>query len=178
MAKRGHKRGRRSRLSWRTVKRWLWYREADDVGPDECLLRAIPNAIGYFSEKAGKWSVSPYAFTPNKKRDPDGLSFYREDFVTPKQVADECKHPMGGRVARLKVSDLLKHGLLVKPSQSNLPGHVIMPSMRYSELVDPKTKKTVNAAAVLLAELASQDIAYSPPELSWPKKPAKPGPST
>jgi hypothetical protein len=168
-----HIRGRRSRLRWRTIGKWLWYRELDPVSPGECLLRAIPNTADYFKSSMGRWSVDPYAFTPSKKRDPDGLSFYREDFASPKTVARECQHPASARVARIKVAELRALGLTVTPSLDRLAGHVIVQEMNYGASKDPATKQKVKSLTIALSQLASKNIAFAPPEMEWPERQKK-----
>src|SRR5208283_1173137 len=55
--------------------------------------------------------VDPYSFTPNKRRDPDGMSFYREDFTTQEEVALDNPPAAGARVARVTVKFLIELGL-------------------------------------------------------------------
>src|SRR5271155_905404 len=109
-------RGRRARFSLRTIaKGWPWYHEATSVHSDEVLLRAIPNAPGYFSEEMGSWKVNPYNFAP-RKSDSDGLSFFREDFVTAHELAKKNSYVSGVRVGRITVQQLAELGLNAEPS--------------------------------------------------------------
>jgi hypothetical protein len=164
------KRGRRSRLRLGNLIRWCWYYETCPVRPDEFLLRAIPNAIGYFKQSMGRWSVDPYAFTPNKKRDPDGMSFYREDFVSAKSVSDNNGYPAGVRVARIKAKELIELGLTIEPSviAEDLPGHVIVPGMRHVEARPKPEKLKIKDLSQQLAKLASDAIVYIPPGMGDP----------
>ena len=108
---------RRPRLRLRTLaKGWPFYGESAPVSPDETLLRAIPNTPDYFSEHMGAWAVDPYAFKPNKKRDLDGMSFFREDFTTVDAVARNNRHPQGARVARVTLAQFQELNLEVIPN--------------------------------------------------------------
>lgn len=163
-------RGRRSRFRRHTLRRWLSYFESDPVSPAECILRAIPNTADYFKLNLGIRSVAPYAFKPHKERDPDGLSFFREDFVSPRRVAHACGHPNGARVARLKVADLVLLGLAVQanPLETELPGHVILPEMNFPASKAKATKRRIDDLQQKLAALASKDIAYTPRRMNRP----------
>jgi hypothetical protein len=126
-------RGRRARFRLRTLRRgWPWYFEDFPVQPDEILLRAIPNTQRYFDETMGSWAVDPYAFEPNKKRDPDGLSFFRQDFTTLRAVAETSRHPNRARVGLIPASELIRLGVpaQAEPDSSGLAGHVIVPGLR------------------------------------------------
>ena len=142
------------------------------MSPDEHILRTVPNTADYFKETMGHWTVTPYAFKPHAERDPDGLSLFREDFVTPQEVATTCKHPASARVVRLKVSDLIALGLSVEsnPQPEELPGHVIIPEMNYGAAKAKQTKRRIDDLTQKLAALASKSIAYSPSGLTWPKR--------
>lgn len=126
-------------------------------------MRTIPNAANYFKSTMGKWAVVPYAFKPSKTRDLDGMSFFREDFVTPEQVAKACTHPDGAYVARIKVSRLHKLGLAVQPNPDPdlLPGHAIVPGLRYEQR-STQERRRIEDLSRQLAELATNGIAYSP----------------
>src|SRR5579884_2020566 len=91
-------RGRRCRPRLRLLIRWPWYFEADQVSSSEYLLRAIPNTAHYFDRAMGPWVVGMAAFLPDEKRDHDGMSFFREDFCTPRQAATLTGRPLPGFV--------------------------------------------------------------------------------
>ena len=112
----------------------------------------------------GKLAVTPYAFEPHKKRDVDGMSFFREDFVTPRQVAEACRHPSGALVARIKVRRLRKLGFTVQPTPdpNELPGHVIVPELKHEQQRSASERRRIADLSRQLAELASNGIAYSP----------------
>src|SRR5438105_747518 len=101
------KRPRRCRLSCRTFWRWLCrFDESKPVRLDEVLLRAIPNADNYYNANAPDSPVNSTNFVPHPNRDPDGLSFFRLDFVTAATVGKSTGHPGGVFVAQVLVSDL------------------------------------------------------------------------
>jgi hypothetical protein len=168
-------RGRRARLRCRTLTRWLWYFEDTKISPDETLLRAIPNTPDFYDKNMGEWQVDPYAFKPNKKRDADGMSFYREDFSTPERVSNDNRHSAGARVARITVKQLINLGLLdIIPDphqEKDRPaGHVYVPGMRY---VDPKSlskeeRQERERISAKLAEHATENVVYSPPNMPDP----------
>jgi len=154
-------RGRRCRICLRTLTRFWRYSETDPVDKREFVLRTIPNVIGYYNPEAPQLPVLPEAFIPNKKRDPDGLSFCRLDFITAKRFARGNRHAKGVYVAQIGVADLMLLGLSVTPSVvPEFPGHVIIPEMRFSELKTNKHK--IKELALSLARLASQNIVYGP----------------
>lgn len=163
--------GRRARLTFRTLIRgWPWYYETTPIFPNEVLLRAIPNALGYFSRSMGNWSVNAYTFEPNKKRDTDGMSFFRLDFTTPKEVARVNLHPLGARVGRITVQQLRELQLDVQcdPDEEQLPGHVIVPGMKFVAKLPKAEKRRIADLSQKLAQFATQNGVYSPPGVHDP----------
>jgi hypothetical protein len=163
--------GRRARLRLCTLVRgWPRYYETTPIFPREVLLRAIPNAPGYFKASIGKWAVDPYAFQPNKKRDVDGMSFFREDFTTPKEVANTNRHPARARVAKITVRQLRSLGLDVQcdPDEGQLAGHAIVPGMQFVANLPKEEKRRIADLSLKLAEFASANGVYSPPALPDP----------
>jgi hypothetical protein len=141
----------------------------------EYLLRAIPNDPSYFKESMGKWAVDPYAFKPHRNRDADGMSFFRLDFATPKEVSDACGHPSGGRVVRLAVQSLNDLGLDVTPdpNPSGLAGHVIVTGMKFLDKPPTALRRQIEDLSQKLARLASEQIVFTPPGMTWPVKASK-----
>lgn len=134
-------RGRRARLSLRSLVRgWPWFYETSPVFRNEVLLRTIPNSIGYYTPPMGPWAVSLDAFDP-KKNDSDGISLYREAFISPEELARINTHKAGVRVGKVHVNDFHKLGLSVlsTPDPSGPPGHVSIPEMMF-------VKKTAQTA--------------------------------
>jgi hypothetical protein len=167
------RRGRRSRFSLRTIARgWPWYYESAPIHPAEVLLRAIPNTAGYYKEEMGDWQVNPYTFQPNKKRDIDGMSFFREHFTTPGKVASTNKHPDRARVARVMAWQLQQLGLeaIAQPDEKELPGHVIVPGMRFVDknLQSQDTRRGITDLSQQLARLATKNGVMNPLKLPMP----------
>ncbi len=163
--------GRRSRLRLCTLVRgWPWYFESKPVFPREVLLRSIPNSQGYFNVSRGGWTVDPYAFEPHRKRDIDGMSFFREDFTTPEELARTNRHPQGARIAQITVQQLRALGLDVvcAPDQNQLPGHVIVPGMRYASNRLKEEKHRIADLSQRLAQYATSNGVYCPPGLPNP----------
>ncbi len=170
-------RGRRARLRICTLVRgWPWYYETTPIFPREVLLRAIPNVLGYFKESMGNWAVAPYAFQPSKKRDTDGMSFFREDFTSSQDIVKASRHPDGVRVGRVTVRQLRELGLdaEVDPDKDELPGHVVVPGMRFVDKnlqTDADRHKTKDRSQSL-AQFASENGVYCPRGLPDPVRQA------
>lgn len=163
--------GRRAHLCFRTLVRgWPWYHETRRVQTGEVLLRAIPNAPGYFKEGMVNWTVDPYAFKPNRRRDADGMSFFREDFSTAQEVVDANRHPSGVRVARITFQQLQALGLDVvpNPDPSQPAGHAVVPGMRFVAKLPREEKRKIEDLSQKLAQFASQNGVYCPPALGDP----------
>jgi hypothetical protein len=167
-------RGRRARLRLRTLIRWFWYFENSPVSPDEVLLRAVPNMPGYIDRKLGKWTVDPYSFEPNKKRDIDGMSFFREDFVTRKEVSRRNRHPAGAHVIRVNARVFEKFNLQIEatPIETEPAGHVIVPGLQYIDRkqLTKDQKHRREDISQKLAQAASANPIYSPPGVLPPTK--------
>jgi hypothetical protein len=120
----------------------------------------------------GKWAVSPYAFQPNRKRDTDGMSFFREDFNAPQAIVKANAHPDGVRVARIVGRQLRELGLEAQtnPNADGLPGHVIVPGMRFVErkLQTDEDRRRTKDRSLKLAQFASANGVYCPPGLPDP----------
>jgi hypothetical protein len=169
----GKNRGRRARLRLRTLVRWLNYYEDTAVSLDETLLRAIPNTPQHFNEEMGNWKIAPYAFEP-RKVDVDGISFFREDFSTPKLVAEANRHPSRARVGRVSAEQLreLLLTIVAAPDNSQPAGHAIIPEMRYvvKALRSTQERDQMRDLFQKLAQFASKNPIYSPPGLADPSR--------
>lgn len=153
----GKDRGRRSRLRFRTLVRWLWYFETCPVTADEVILRRIPNVMNYYNPSLPESPILFESFRPNDQRDTDGISLNRLDFVTRKQLARRSQNKNGTYIASFKVADLNNLGLTVEssPTPNDLPGHVIIPELRFSNYESNKKKYKP-----LLYELAKLAMKY------------------
>jgi hypothetical protein len=99
------------------------------------------------------------AFEPNRYDD-DGISLYRERWVTPAQL--DASRPKHGTyyVIRLKVQDIYGVGLTLRRNVGDLPGHVVIPELRLSSYKE--NKEILNPLIVQLATLAGRDIVFRP----------------
>lgn len=123
----GSSRGRRCRFSFRAPLRWLTYFETDECSNTEYLLRIIP-ADFYKSELTPP--IQRPAFSPSPQ-DNDGLSFFREDFVSPQALARWYRNKKGGVIARIRVSEVqeLQLSVIVNPRADSPAGHVLVPEI-------------------------------------------------
>ena len=164
------KRGRRARFCRRNLIRWLYYFESSPVTADETLLHSIPNTQDYYKHEMGVWAVSPMAFKPHPKRDIDGMSFFREDFTIPRKLAKESRHPNGVRVCNLTVVQLRSFQLeaVADPDPNELPGHCIVPKLKYVKKLTPEERQWVKKISADLALRATANGVYSPAGLPSP----------
>lgn len=164
-------RSRRARLRIRTLVRgWPWYYETTALFRHEVIFRAIPNTPDYFQLDMGAWAVTPLAFKPHAKRDIDGMSFFREDFVRCQAVAEANKHAQKARVARIEVAQLKPLELEAKPDPdvAELPGHAIVPEMKYRKNLSDEQRQKTKDRSQKLAQFATRNGVYSPPHLPDP----------
>jgi hypothetical protein len=164
-------RGRRARLRFRTLIRgWPWYYETTAIYHNENLLRSIPNTQDYFNREMGAWAVAPYAFKPHPKRDTDGMSFFREDFVKRRAVAEANTHPNKARVARISVPQFRELDLeaQIDPNANALPGHTIVPEMQYKKNRTDNERQRTKDRSQRLAQFATKNGVYAPPGLPDP----------
>ena len=61
------------------------------VDPGESILRRIPRTSDYY-DRSLPVPVLAFAFRPNQ-RDTEGISLYRELFVSPQRVASSARNP-------------------------------------------------------------------------------------
>ena len=165
-------RGRRARFSCRALIRgWPWYYESCPVYRNEILLRTFPNSVGYYSQTMGHWAINPLAFEP-AKGDVDGISLFREDFVTKERLASVNRHPNGVRVARVRAKDCIGLNLSVKasPDPNVEPGHCVIPEMPLlpSNAQNKGRRRQITDNAQKLSQIASNNEIYTPPGLPNP----------
>lgn len=163
-------RGRRARFSLRAIIRgWPWYYETDPVFPNEVLLRTVPNSIGYYTKAMGKWAINPNAFEPARD-DTDGISLFREDFVTKEQLGRLSRHANGVRVARLVARECttLQLSLSPAPDPDWSPGHMVIPELSAALFFVKRTPQTkpqiqrIKDLAQELAQIATRHEIYIP----------------
>lgn len=104
--------------------------------------------------------VQRVAFEPSK-RDVDGISVFRELFLSAADLAKAGTSNNGYCVARLRVSDLIALGLTVVPDPRNdqPPGHAILPELSISE--HNRDKQKCKDIQRRLAQLASKNIVFN-----------------
>ena len=165
-------RGRRARFSLRNIIRgWPCYYENTPVFPNEVLLRTVPNSIGFYTRTMQNWAINPIAFDPAPD-DVDGISLFREDFVTPENLASINTHTNGVRVVRVTAKECTDLQLSLKPDPDGTqpPGHVLIPEMTHikkSPQNKPQRQK-IKDLAQELAQIASKNEIYTPPGLPDP----------
>lgn len=134
--------------------------ESDPVSPDEFILRRIPNLPNYINMEL-PMPVVRGAFGPSSS-DIDGLSVYRENFVSAQDVAEDGNNLAGYYVVRLRAQDIFNLGmdLIPNPINGQLPGHTLIPEL--SLIAKKADRNKYKDLTLELAKLASNDIVYSP----------------
>jgi hypothetical protein len=114
-------------LTWPYRYALCWVR----LRNEENLLRLITK--DWYKPK-GPVRFGRLAFQPNGN-DTDGISLYREQFVTPEKVAASVKRRLGQfYVVQLRVSEIRGLRLTLRPTVGELPGHVIIKELKWSVL--------------------------------------------
>lgn len=128
----------------------------DPVSPDEFILRRVP-ANQDFIDKSLPLRVQRVAFEPKKKRDINGLSVYRERFVSAMGVAAAGRSSAGYYVVRLRARDYLDLRLTLQPDPQpdELPGHTLIPELNAGSMRNPHREKSKD----LQKKLADRAIA-------------------
>lgn len=135
--------------------------EHDPVSPDEYVLRRVPT--NWFKSALSE-PVQRVAFEPNEQRDVEGISVFREFFVTSIEVARHGPKGLNGYyVVRLLAADIFALGLSIIPDpQEDQPqGHAVIPELN-SASVSGGNKQRAKELQYELAKLGSRNIAYSP----------------
>ena len=136
--------------------------ENDPVLPTEYVFRRINNKKDWYNSELEQ-PVTRVACSPFKK-DVDGLSVFRELFVSASDVAAAGPDPAGYYVARLLVADILELGLTVIPApQEGMPkGHAIIPELTTAAANNAQTRRWAKEIANKLARLAGRSIVALP----------------
>lgn len=97
----------------------------DPISDDEFLLRRVLRGDVDVNLPV---PVQREGFRPTT-RDIDGISLFRERFVSPSEVANGNKGPTEYYVIRLRASDIRGLGLSILPDvkDDQLPGHSLIP---------------------------------------------------
>jgi hypothetical protein len=101
----------------------------------------------------------PAAFKPTES-DQDGLSVYRERFVSPSEVASSGRIPGAYYVVRLAVQDLQRLNLSVVPTPGPLIGHAVIPEL--NRAFYQREKQRSKDLQLELCRLASRAIVHVP----------------
>lgn len=132
--------------------------QQDPISPDEYVLRRIPKDKSRYNPSLPE-PVQRIAFEPSKW-DVDGISVFRELFVSADALVKAGTNNNGYCVTRLSVSELIALGLTIVPDPRNEqpPGHAIIPELSISEWNQNKTKcKEIQRK---LAKLAGMNIIF------------------
>lgn len=130
--------------------------EHGPVSPDEYILRRV--FVDHFNPALSE-PVQRVAFQPNKN-DTDGISVFRELFVTPAEIARRGpKGPSKYFVVRLLAADIFALGLsiLPDPQSDQPPGHAVIQEL--NPKVDERRSKELQRE---LAKLGGRNVAYEP----------------
>jgi hypothetical protein len=129
--------------------------EEGSVEPGESILRRIPRAVDYYNPSLAL-PILAVSFRP-RDDETDGISFYRERFVSVLTLAASGRKPPY-IIARMMASDIFALGLSLVPTPGDegLPGHVVMPEL--SVLAKRNNKRFVTEKNFQLATLASKDV--------------------
>lgn len=143
--------------------------QCDPISPDEYLLRRVPfdeNNKPIDPELAQP--VSRLAFRPSSK-DVDGISLFREKFVTPEQIANLHRENSKGKecyVVRVKAKDLFDPSVGVKviPNKIDaLPGHALIPEINIGYKLNKEAKRScVDLQIAIASKLKLVDIVHWP----------------
>ncbi|MCW9023634.1 MAG: hypothetical protein OQK73_03025 [Gammaproteobacteria bacterium] len=133
--------------------------QSEPISADEYILRRIPNIKNYI-DLTLPIPVQRGALGPSSNDD-DGLSVYREEFISAEDLANAGTNMSGYFVVRFRAQDLISLGLnLIPDPLPPLPGHSLIPELsRGSKKANRNFYKEVTLE---LAKLASQDIVYFP----------------
>jgi hypothetical protein len=131
----------------------------------------VPNSIGYYSKVMGNWTIDPNAFQPAKD-DADGISLFREDFVTAEDLSSMSTHPKGVRVARVLARECTSLHLSLNPAPDPHvpPGHTVIPEMVFLKRTAQTNIQAQNIKDLSqkLAQIASENDIYTPPGMPDP----------
>lgn len=109
----------------------------EPIERDEVLYRRISEKSGYYQPTRSP-KFSPRVLHPNNG-DGDGISLYRSKYVTPEQVGKAGKQNQVYWVISFLAASFQDQGLSIQPSADEpLPGHVVIPEMRFDRLASLK----------------------------------------
>ena len=113
--------------------------QQDPISSDEYVLRRISKDKLRYNPSLGE-PITRLSFEPSK-RDINGISVFRELFVSAETVAKAGRGVNGCCVARLRASDIIALGLTITPDpQDDLPGHALIPELSFQQVKNNKFK--------------------------------------
>ena len=136
--------------------------EIAPIDPKETILRRVVISPGYYNPTKAP-PIEAGAFRPGSN-DTDGLSFFLEREISPATLAASGKSATCGYVvARLRACDIFNLGLSLLPTQSEseLPGHLIIPEINTTSYSDGTKRPKIKEAMAALAKIASRDIVFT-----------------
>jgi hypothetical protein len=133
-------------------------RDDEPVAAGERVLRIV---LVSYVDLGLPQPISPQAFRPSSK-DTDGLSVFRERFISPRDLALNSPKQGDCFIVRLSVADIsnLKLTVIPDPQQGSLPGHSLIPELKTG--ATGKKKEEERELRVELARLAGADIVFNP----------------
>ena len=134
--------------------------ETDAVARDELLLRAVPNVRDYYDPDRPKGPFTRQAFSPTQN-DVDGLSVYREAFVSPSELAHWMPRKGDYYVVGMPSIVFVDQGLTIVPSPRDGPkGHCTIPELSHEKV--KQNRRWAKELGQRLAKQAESAIVFRP----------------
>ena len=135
--------------------------ENDPIEDGEVLLRAVPNDGNRYQADHARGPILRLAFQP-APNDQNGISLFREAFVSPADVAAALPKAGDYYVARLLTADIrgLQLSLVPDPRSDQPPGHCLIPEL--TPATHDAKRPWAKEVEGKLAELANRNIVHSP----------------
>ena len=134
--------------------------ETDPVTSDELILRAIPNVRDYYDPTRAMGPFTRSTFKPTQS-DVDGISVYREAFVSPSELALSMRKKGDYYVVAMPAKEFIDAGLTIVPSPSAGPkGHCTIPELSHGN--ERRNKRWAKEVGQLLARKAASAIVFRP----------------
>lgn len=151
---------RLGRFVHRSFRGHLLLGEGDHVRGGEWLLRKV-HPQNYNAELVPPFTEA--IFRANSS-DHDGISFYRQCFLSPKVLSSDGRQPPY-IVGRIRASYLIELGLTLNPTPASQwpPGHVSIPELRYQKKKSKSVKEKAKSIRESMADFC--EPAYVPPTL-------------
>ena len=139
--------------------------QTDPVSRGEWILRRVPYIeINGWIDPQKHPPISNTAFKPTND-DHDGLSLFRELFITPQQIADRHRELKQKEcyVIRIKASILLDIGITLSPNPiDDLPGHALIPELNTERYKSSDKALCLEIQTKISEPLTTDNIAHWP----------------